>query len=356
MKKVGHTDETRDRGRAESESEHILAIAATSGGLDSLLAAEVIRRAGIGVTLLHVQHLFSAGEAGRAQLRRTADRYGFNLRIEDASEAHLETIRRPKHGYGRGMNPCVDCRIFMLRIAKRVMEEEGAQFVATGEVLGQRPKSQHLKALQSAADESGLGDRLVRPLSANLLPETLPVRAGWLSKDDLYAIQGRSREPQMALAAEFGIEHYPQPAGGCMLIERTYAERVRDAFRHQGRDEVDLAAFKLLQIGRHFRISDSVKAIVGRNRHENEALEDFAEGRIRLEPKDVMGPTTLVEGSPSGEEMVLAAALTARYCDATDSVAFTVHGIDGVTSIEVDQLSPDDPRIADWRIGDESSS
>ena len=346
MKKVGHENESHPEGR------RIAAVAATSGGLDSLLAAEVIRRAGIDVTLVHVRHLFSAGEAGREQLRRTAERHGFPLRIEDASEAHLETIRHPQHGYGRGMNPCVDCRIFMLRIAKRVMEDVGAKFVVTGEVLGQRPKSQNLKALAAAAEESGLGDRLVRPLSANLLPETLPVREGWLRKEDLYAIQGRSREPQMALAAEFGIEDYPQPAGGCMLIERTYAERVRDAFRHLGRDQVDLAAFKLLQIGRHFRISESAKAIVGRNRFENEALEAYAEGRVRLEPAEVMGPTTLIEGSVGAEELILAASLTARYCDADRPVIFRVVGLKGVSSIEAQPLDKDDPRIPDWRIGD----
>ena len=343
---VGHTN-----GNGGSGADRVSAIAATSGGLDSLLAAEVIRRAGIEVTLLHVRHLFSAGDEGRERLRQSAERHGFPLRVEDASEGHLETIRHPQHGYGRGMNPCVDCRIFMLKVAKRVMEEIGASFVVTGEVLGQRPKSQHMKALQAAGEESGLGDRLVRPLSANLLPETLPVREGWLRKEDLYAMQGRSREPQMALAAEFGIDDYPQPAGGCLLIEGTYAARVRDAFRHRGRDDVGLEEFKLLQIGRHFRISDAVKVIIGRNRFENEDLETYGAGRIRLEPTKVMGPTTLIEGNVGAEDLVLAAALTARYCDATGPVAFSVEGVEGITAIEAEPLASDDPRIADWRIG-----
>lgn len=345
MKKVGHENVSSPGGRTA-------AIAATSGGLDSLLAAAVIRQAGVDVTLLHVQHLFSAHEAGREKLRAAAERYDFPLRIEEAAEGHLETIRRPQHGYGRGMNPCVDCRIFMLKIAKRVMEEEGAQFVVTGEVLGQRPKSQHLGALRLAAEESGLGDRLVRPLSANLLPETLPVREGWLRSEDLYSIQGRSREPQMALAAELGIVDYPQPAGGCLLIENTYAARLGDAFSHEGRDNVGLDAFRLLQVGRHFRISDGVKVIIGRNQGENEQLERFGEGRIRLEPASVMGPTTLIEGSPTDEELHLVAALTARYCDAEETVAFNVSGVEGMSSIEAPPLDRDDPRIAQWRIGD----
>ena len=156
----------------------------------------------------------------------------------------------------------------------------------------------------------------------------------------------------MALAAEFGIEDYPQPAGGCILVERTYAERVRDAFRHLGRDAVDLDAFKLLQIGRHFRISESVKVIVGRNRFENEALEGYAEGRVRLEPTLVMGPTALLEGDVDAEMLVLAASLTARYCDSDQPVAFAIAGLEGISSIEAAPLERDDRRIAQWRIGD----
>jgi len=223
-------------------AERVKAIAAFSGGLDSLLAAEVTRRAGADVILLHVRHLFSGSESKLSQLRATAERRSLPLRIEDVSEAHLETIRRPKHGYGQGMNPCLDCRILMLRVAKRVMEEEGAHFVVTGEVLGQRPKSQHYKALLEAAEESGLGDRLVRPLSANLLPDTRPVKEGWIHRESLLAIEGRSRGMQVALAKELGIADYPQPAGGCLLVEKVYAARLRDAFDHQGRDAVGLEA------------------------------------------------------------------------------------------------------------------
>jgi tRNA-specific 2-thiouridylase len=328
------------------------AIAATSGGLDSLLAAEVIRRAGVETTLLHVRHLFSTSEEGRRHLKETAARMGLPLCIVDASEEHLETIRRPKHGYGRGMNPCVDCRIFMLKIAERVMEETGSDFVVTGEVLGQRPKSQNPRALLQAAEESGLGNRLVRPLSANLLPDTLPVAEGWIRKDQLYAIQGRSREPQMKLAREFRITEYPQPAGGCLLTERVYARRLMDAFDHFGRDAVGLEEFKLLGQGRHFRISHSAKAIVGRDQAENEILETFADSRTRLEPLGVMGPTALIEGEPTHEDLLLIASLVGRYCDVVkgEPVAFEV--LRGAERVEISApaLSADDPRIAAWRI------
>jgi len=349
MKKSGHVDGMTS---GEEEAGCVRAVAMYSGGLDSLLAALVVRHAGIDVTLLHVKHLFSAGESGCRWLAETADRYGFALRIEDASGDHLTTIRHPKHGYGKGMNPCVDCRVFMLTVARRVMNEISAQFVVTGEVLGQRPKSQQYRALLQAAEESGLGDRLLRPLSANLLPETVPVRQGWLKPEDLYSIHGRSREQQTRLAEAFGVDDYPQPAGGCLLTEKVYAARVRDAFDTLGKDEVGVDEFRLLRIGRHFRLSPTAKAIIGRDEAENDQLVDLAGDRLRLEPVDVMGPMTLVEGQPTGEEIRLVAALAARYCDAEEGndVAFRVFG-GSPTKILATPLSPDDPRIGQWRIG-----
>jgi tRNA-specific 2-thiouridylase len=330
----------------------VKAIAAFSGGLDSILAAMLVHRLGVDVTLLHVQHLFSANEEGRERIRAMAKRAGLPLRIVDASAEHLEVIRNPQHGYGRGMNPCIDCRIFMLKVAKRVMEEERAQFVVSGEVLGQRPKSQHHRALLQAAEESGLGDRLLRPLSANLLPDTQPVKEGWLSKADLLAIQGRSRETQMVLAREFGVIDYPQPAGGCVLVEKAYAARVRDAFAHVGRENVDVEAFRLLKVGRQFRLSEKAKAIVGRNERENDSLAGFAVGRTRIEPVAVMGPTALVEGDPSEDDLLLAAALAARYSDHGKhrTVSMSVSGPDTKRIIDVVPLANDDPRIIEWRI------
>ena len=350
MKNPGHDD---GYGGAERPAVVAKAIAAFSGGLDSILAAVLVHRLGIDVAMLHVQHLFSANEEGRSKLRVTAGQVGLPLRIVDASAEHLDVIRNPKHGYGRGMNPCVDCRIFMLKIAKRVMEEQDAQFVVSGEVLGQRPKSQHHRALLQAAEESGLGDRLLRPLSANLLPDTLPVKKGWLRKEDLLAIQGRSRERQMALARELGVTDYPQPAGGCVLVERAYASRVRDAFGHVGREEVDVEAFRLLKIGRHFRLSDRIKAIVGRNESENDLLMGFTKGRSRIDPVDVMGPTTLVEGDAREDEILLAGALAARYSDHGERSTIPMAVVRGDVKriIDVAPLAHDDPRIAAWRIG-----
>jgi len=339
--------------RSAKQGEAIRVIAAYSGGLDSILAAVFMKRLGFDVLLLHVQHLFSTNEAGRERLRAAAERAGLPLRVVDASEQHLEMIRRPKHGYGQGMNPCIDCRIFMLKIAKRVMEEEGAQFVVTGEVLGQRPKSQHLKALLQAAEESGLDDRLLRPLCARHLPDTLPVEEGWIQRDQLLSIHGRSRHEQMRLAEEFGVSDYPQPAGGCVLIEKTYSKRVQDAFEHLGKDEVGLTQFRLFRYGRHFRIAEDVKIIVGRNQEENEKLEGLSQGRLRIDPLDVMGPTTLVEGDPSEEQLQVCCSLAARYCDheAGVEVRLQVVSQEGERVLSVVPLAVDDPRILEWRIG-----
>jgi len=330
------------------------AIATFSGGLDSILAALWVRNLGFEVTLLHVQHLYSADEAGREHLRAMAERAGLPLRIVDSSAEHLETIRRPVHGYGAGMNPCVDCRIFMLRVARQVMEEEGAAFVISGEVLGQRPKSQHRKALLQSAEESGLGDRLLRPLSANLLPDTRPVIEGWIRREDLLSIQGRSRHEQMALAEKLGVTDYPQPAGGCVLIEKAYAARVRDAFAHLGRDNMGVDEFEMLRHGRHFRLSDRAKLIVGRDQSENDWLGAHAGDRLRVDPAVVMGPTALVEGQSDEADLRLALQLIARYCDheGDESIQLRVVRPDGTASeVSAIPLAKDDPRIAQMRIG-----
>lgn len=335
------------------EAAPIKAIAAFSGGLDSTLAAALVHRAGVEVLLLHVRHLWSGGEEAEAKRQAAADRVGLPLRVVDATLEHLDVVRHPRHGYGAGVNPCVDCHIFMLRIAKRLMEEEGAHFVVTGEVLGQRPKSQHYKALLEVAEESGLGNRLVRPLSANLLPETLPVERGWLRREDLLSIQGRGRDAQQALAERLGIRDYPQPAGGCLLTEKVYAARVRDAFAHLGKDNVGAEEFELLGVGRHFRLSEDVKVIVGRDEGENAALTRLAGNRVRIEPVDVMGPTLLVEGTPSDGDLALAGALGSRYCDHTgrDPIRWRVLRSGAGAILDAVPIDPADPRIAGWRLG-----
>ena len=281
----GKEMKSRYPGVLDEAGRPVRAVAMLSGGLDSSLAAAVVKRLGIDVVGLHVRHLFSGKHSGDADpIAASAEQIGIPLRVIDRTEEHLEIVRYPRHGTGAGMNPCVDCRIFILRVAREIMEDEQAQFVVTGEVLGQRPMSQHLKALERVATESGLQGRLLRPLSARFLPEALPVKKGWIRLEDLPEFHGRSRQPQIELAAQLGIHDFPQPAGGCLLIEKAYSARLRDAFAAYGKEGVDRQEFELLALGRHFRLSPSAKLILGHDQRENERLTEGAGRPIILDP------------------------------------------------------------------------
>jgi len=340
------------RTGSETSAGKVRAIVLLSGGLDSTLAAAIVKRAGIDVIGLTVRFFVNADVTRDEMIAATARSLQIPLRTLDLSEDHLQVIKHPRHGYGSAVNPCIDCRIFMLQAASRVMEEEGAKFVVTGEVLGQRPMSQHRRAMGIVSAESGLDDRLLRPLSAKLLPDTLPVVEGWISRGDLFSISGRSRQEQIRLAAELGITDYPQSAGGCILTDKVYGARLRDAFSHVGKDAMGIDEFVLLRYGRQFRISEKAKVFVGRDERENNILAKFARGRYAIEPLDVMGPLALVEGDPSEEELSLAARIAARYCDHDDSTTVTLRVSHGETiqTVEVLPLQTDDPRIDAWRI------
>jgi len=332
----------------------VKAIALLSGGLDSALAATLTKRLGFSVVGLNVSTGFCTGHGRCDTVLGIGQTLGIPVRLMDASDEYLEVVRHPKHGYGSAMNPCLDCRVFFLRKAAELMEEERAEFVATGEVLGQRPMSQHRRALDLVARESGLDDRLVRPLSGRLLPATYPEKQGWVRREDWLDIQGRSRRRQLEQAAQWGIEEFTQPSGGCcLLLEESYARRVQDAFRHRGRVAVDRETFALLRYGRHFRFSQNTSAIIGRDERENAVLEKFSHGRWMLAFPDIPGPTALVEGSPSSRELEFAAQLSARYADASpdDEVTVLARRDGEQTKLKVTPLPPDDPRIERFRIG-----
>ena len=330
------------------------AIALLSGGLDSTLAAALTKQLGFGVVGVNFATGFCTGQ-GRCDTVLAAGRdLNIPVRLLDVSDEYLEVVKRPKFGYGSGMNPCLDCRIFMLKKARALMEEEGAEFVVTGEVLGQRPMSQHYRALELVAEESELGDRLVRPLSGRLLPATYPEKKGWVKREDWLDIQGRSRRRQLALARKLRIGSFTQPAGGCcILLEKTYAARLRDAFAHMGPDNMNKDDFALLRLGRHFRISPKAKVIVGRDETENAVLSGFALGRIKLDFPDVPGPTALLEGEVSEEELLFAARIAARYADAQPAEEVRVVAFqDGkARELRIKPLSLDDPRLNELRIG-----
>lgn len=306
----------------------IEAIGIVSGGLDSALAVALIKRQGVGILGLHFFNGFSppaikseveGPEALESYLagKRAAltESLGVPVEIVDISEEYLELLLSPRHGYGSQVNPCIDCRIDMLRRAAVRMRSEGAVFVFTGEVLGQRPMSQYRGAMNAVERESGLEGRLVRPLSARLLPETLPEREGLLDRTRLLDIQGRSRRQQMALAHEYGITGYSQPAGGCALTDEHYGRKFKEMIEHEGAPGLSRRTAVLLSIGRHFRLEGGARVVVGRNRMENHYIErNFPDDWLAV-PVECPGPTTLLLGGAAREDLEEAAALTARYSD-----------------------------------------
>jgi tRNA-specific 2-thiouridylase len=294
------------------------ALSLFSGGLDSILATRLILNQGIDVEAINFANLFcSCKEENKRGAAEAAKQLGVPLKIVNVGNDYLSIVRKPKHGYGKNMNPCVDCKIFMAKKAKKYAKETGAAFIFTGEVLGERPMSQHYEALKTIEEKSGLKGKLLRPLSAKLLPETVAERKGLVKRDQLMGIRGRSRKPQIKLAAEFNIAYYPSPAGGCLLTCKEFANRLRDLFKHNKRCSMADAA--LLKVGRHFRLGKS-KIIVGRNEAENKVLTvKKARSDYYFEVPDVSGPTTVLQGLKTRKAIELAAALTAFHSDAKSS-------------------------------------
>jgi tRNA-specific 2-thiouridylase len=307
------------------------AIGLISGGLDSTLALALVKRQGIEVKAVTFYTGFcitetqrrrggrSDGTVPRNEALRAAAEQEADVELVDISgPEYLEMVLHPRFGYGANANPCVDCRIFMMRKAKEIMEREGAAFVFTGEVLGQRPKSQRRDTLRIIERESKLDGRLLRPLSARLLKPTIPEEEGLVDREQLLDLNGRGRQRQIALAREMGLADWPQPAGGCcFLTDESFSKKFFDLLgareaagqkRHISHEEVIL-----LTVGRHFRLSPRAKLIVGRGEVENVLLEQHVAGRARLEAVGVIGPVALVEGTPSPEDRQLAAAVVARY-------------------------------------------
>jgi tRNA-specific 2-thiouridylase len=296
------------------------AISLFSGGLDSILSFKVIEEQGIEVLGIAFETPFFSA----AKSRVTAGRIGLPLVVLDITTEHLRMLRSPRYGFGRNMNPCIDCHTLMLRIAGQKMEEEHADFIITGEVLGQRPMSQGRQSLYVVAKNSGYADRVVRPLSAKLLPETEPERSGKVDRNRLCDIQGRGRKRQMEMASDYGITSYPPPAGGCLLTDPMFSRRLRDLFENHP-DHL-IRDIELLKVGRHFRLNESTKAVVGRNANDNGVIDRLAgpsDALFRVHP--FPGPTVLIPGGGNEETRRLAAGLCARYSDAPHDREATVH-------------------------------
>ena len=327
-----------------------------SGGLDSILAAKLLQEQGEMVEAVHLRLPFtrSATRDGLARVESSAAQIGARLHILEPDEELAEIVTRPKFGYGKNLNPCQDCRIYQLRKAAALMRDIGADYLATGEVLGQRPMSQRRDALSITDREAGLKGWVLRPLSAQLLPPTIPEERGWVDRRRLLALAGRGRTVQEAMARERGLA-YPSPAGGCLLTYRESAGRGRNLLDVLGR--LSLAGISLIGLGRHFRLSPEAVAIVGRRREENlEIARLFRRHpgrRFLLQTAGVPGPLTLVLGSPGPGEIDLAAAVTARYADLEGAGPVTVKILSGdvpaKTRVEVYRAT--EAELAPMRIG-----
>lgn len=319
------------------------AVALISGGLDSMLAARAVMEQGVHVEGINFYTGFCVEGHTHAIRRRdqdkpkrnnalwVAEQLGIKLHIVDVAEEYKEVLLHPKHGYGANLNPCLDCKIFMVHKALEWIDENRFDFVVTGEVVGQRPMSQRRDTMPLVARESGADDRLLRPLCAKLLPPTLPEREGWIDRERLFDFSGRTRKPQMALAAEFGIEDYAQPAGGCcFLTDENYAKRLADLWQGRGNRDYDLDDILLLKLGRHLRPRPHFKLIVSRDAGETKFLEGYRRRFTHLVSISHKGPLALVDGDVSEEDLRLAARITARFSQGRDAgrvrIALTPRG------------------------------
>ncbi|MDP3790450.1 MAG: 7-cyano-7-deazaguanine synthase [Candidatus Omnitrophota bacterium] len=290
------------------------AIVLLSGGLDSILAVKLMLEQGIDVIAVNFSAklcMCGTKKTGESPAQAAAKMLGVELKTIDITDDFVEIVKNPRYGHGSNINPCIDCKIYMLKHAKSLMEKLGASFLVTGEVLGERPMSQRKDALNLIEKTAGVRGILLRPLTAKNLPLTKPELEGIVDREKLLDIRGRSRKPQMALAEKFGITKYPSPAGGCLLTDPCFAQRVKEAMKHGEFIKENLA---ILSVGRHFRLSDSVRLVVGRDAAENEILESLAKsGDIIFIMKDHQGPLSILRGKADDKLVNLAASVAAYH-------------------------------------------
>lgn len=288
------------------------ALAMLSGGLDSSLAVKVIQAQGINVEAI----TFKSPFFGSKNAEKMAINLGIKLRVVKLGKDYLKMVKNPKHGHGKNLNPCIDCKIFMLKKAKQYAKKIKADFIFTGEVLGQRPMSQNIQSLNIIEKKSGLKGKLLRPLSAKLLPETIYEKKGIVDRRKLLDIKGRERKVQIEQAKKYNLKDYPSPAGGCLLTEKTFCRKLADYFKYN--KKISMNDLEILKVGRHFRFKKS-KIIVGRNKMENEKLMNLKNSRdVVIEALDVKGPITILKPAMNKEAVKTAAMITARYSDSAE--------------------------------------
>ena len=343
------------------------AVALISGGLDSMLAAKVIMEQGIHVEGINFftgfcveGHTHAIRQRDRARPKRNnalwvAEQLGIKLHIIDVIDEYKDVLLNPKHGYGKHLNPCLDCKIFMVNkaLAWSFMEDNGFDFIITGEVIGQRPMSQRKETMPIIARESGADDRLLRPLCARNLPPTLPEREGWIDRTKLYDFHGRNRKPQIELATKFGFTDWAQPAGGCcFLTDEQYSAKLTDLWTAHGHREYELDDIMLLKVGRHIRPAANFKLIIGREDGENRYLEGYRKQFTSLYSTSHNGPLCLIDGNASRDDVALAARILARYSQgrSADLVSVCVQHLGGVDEqLSVAPLAPAD-LLEEWHV------
>lgn len=314
------------------------ALAMVSGGLDSILAAKLIKEQGIEVIGVCFRSYFFS-EASAIKMTK---QIGIPLIVVDFSPEHFELVKNPKHGRGKNMNPCIDCHAMMMNYAGKLLEEHNADFIITGEVLNQRPMSQNRQALNIVKKESGFANKILRPLCAKNIEPTEMELNGLVDREKLLNISGRSRKPQMELADKWGITEYPSPAGGCRLTEPNYALRLKDLLTFK--DEVEEDELSLLRYGRHFRTSDNNKIIVARTKEESEAIKKLINKEyLSFHATDFSGALVLLDKNGTEEDKILAARMAARYSKGRDEekvkIKFGIYGTKLENHIEVEPIN-----------------
>jgi hypothetical protein len=334
------------------------AVALISGGLDSMLDAKVIMEQQIHVEGINFYtgfcvegHTHAIRKKDKKKNKRNnalwvAEQLGIKLNIIDVIDDYKDVVLNPTYGYGHNLNPCLDCKIFMVNHALAWMEEHDFDFIITGEVVGQRPMSQRKDTMPIIARKSHADDRLLRPLCAKNLPPTLPENEGWVNRDLLLDFQGRNRKPQIALAEHFGFSEYAQPAGGCcFLTDESYASKLSDLWETRGERSYELDDIMLLKVGRHRRPLPHFKLIVAREEGENHYLEGYRHQYVHLQPISHKGPLALLDGQADAGDLELAASIVARFSQGKRAEQVVVEVVDpraGITSLKVAPLAASD--------------
>ncbi|MDD4914357.1 MAG: tRNA (5-methylaminomethyl-2-thiouridylate)-methyltransferase [Methylococcales bacterium] len=339
------------------------AVALISGGLDSMLASRAVMEQGIHVEGINFftgfcveghTHAIRNKETDKPKRNNAlwvAEQLGIKLHIIDIIEEYKQVLLNPRHGYGANMNPCLDCKIFMVNKARQWMMEQGFDFIITGEVIGQRPMSQRKQTMPIIAAESGADDLLLRPLCARNLPLTLPEREGWVDRDRLFDFSGRSRKPQMELAKQYGFADYAQPAGGCcFLTDESYSKKLVDLWQARGERDYDLDDVMLLKVGRHIRPRPHFKLIVAREDGEARFMSGYKKDFISMNCASHRGPLVLIDGKADEDDLLLAGRILARYGQGreVEQVEVTIRDRQGVERNIVVTPLPADQLPEDW--------